>query len=83
MSDIVKNLQDKKDKLLSLQTKRAKQEGSREQLLQLLKDKFDVNSLVEGKKRFEALLASITDNENKIEELDNDMEKIITMSTNT
>jgi len=80
-SNIIEKLKEKKEKISSLQTKKARQEGQRDQLLQQLKEKFDVNSLEEGKKKLEELKAKSIKNEEKIEGLDNEMEKIISMAT--
>ena len=77
MSDIVQKLQTKKEKIARLQTQRAKQEGKKEEILRQLKSKFNVDSLAAGKKELSSLMDTITQNETRIGEIDDNLQKII------
>lgn len=81
MSDIVQKLQSKKDTIARLQTQRAKQEGKKEEILRQLKSKFNVSSLAEGKKELNNLIDTITQNETRIGEIDDNLQKIINDAT--
>jgi hypothetical protein len=81
MSDIVQKVQSKKEKIARLQTQLAKQEGRKEEILRQLQAKFNVSSLEEGKKELNNLIDTITQNETRIEEIDDNLQKIISSAT--
>jgi len=77
MSDILKELKQKQEKIVNFQRTKARQEGQRDQILQQLKEKFGVDSLDDGKKKLKKMDNEIRENEVHIEELDEEMERII------
>ena len=79
--DVIEELKEKKQKILDLQQEKARQEGQRDQLLQQLEDKFGVSSSVEGKKKLTELNSVVAENKVKIEELNNELDKIISKAT--
>lgn len=81
MSSVLEKLKTKKEEISDLQKEKARQEGQRDQLLQQLKEKFNVSSLEEGKKKRQELEKEFDKNEKELEKLDNQMSEIISNAT--
>lgn len=76
-NDIVKELQAKESTIRSLQQKKAKQDGQREQLIAQLREKFGVESIEDATALLEKKQLELEANEAELVELDKRMAEII------
>lgn len=83
MADIVEQVKSKKEEILQLKQDKAKQDGQKQQILEQLKESFDVDSLEAGEKKLEELDEALEKNTKSLEELDNQMGEIISAATSS
>jgi len=77
MSDILTQLSSKKKQITDLQTKKARLDGQKEQLLKDLMSKFSLSSIEEAEKKCVDLKKELTENEERLVEMDTQMGEII------
>lgn len=77
MPDVIERLRKKEKELRDLQQKKARQEGQRQQLMQQLKDEFQVDTLEEASAILEELQKEVKANGLELDKLDIEMGQII------
>lgn len=80
MSDILVQLNDKKRQITDLQNKKARLDGSKDQLLKDLMSKFSLSSIEEAKNNLEELKKELEENKNELVKKDEEMGRIISQA---
>lgn len=73
----VDKLKEKEEQIKSIQEKKSRLEGKREQLLSDLKTKFDVTTLEEAERLLKDMKTELDDVEEKMDALLEEMDKIV------
>jgi len=77
MSNLLREVRDKRKKIEELQRQKAKQEGQKEQILKRLKGEFGINFVEDIEKELEKLGKELVANEETLKQHLDEMENII------
>lgn len=77
MSDLIKDLKSKEQKIRELQQKKAKQEGQREQLINQLRTEFGVETPEEAVEKLDSMQRELEENKKQLGEINDKLAEII------